>query len=234
MNPYQYTHDNLVVERAYLSMLLRLSVFLVLLPASQAQVAKQIRVEYRKAAADVYTAFLINSHPAAATAYIAQATYRLEGKQQATAWGGDSFSSPQGGTEIPAHAQSESNSLPPKAQPLTSGIVAVIYEDGFSEGDEDVVQMLLAGRHRTLTDLNQLLPALARSLDRPGILATAASLRAADMAEAAKLDDLITVPGVKHQYFMTAVPAQLMRDQHPMPALYREWLERVRSSKPPL
>jgi len=215
-------------------MLLRLTVFLVLLPASQAQVAKQIRVEYRKAETGVYASFLINDHPTAATAYIAQATFRLEGKQQATAWGGDSFSSPQGGTEIPAHAESESNSLPPKAQPLTSGILAVIYEDGFSEGDEDVVQMLLAGRHRTLTDLNQLLPMLARLLDRAGVVATAANLRAADMAEAAKLDDLITVPGVKHQYFMAAVPAQLMRDQRPLPALYREWLERLRASKPPL
>ncbi|MDQ6678092.1 MAG: hypothetical protein M3Z09_12430 [Acidobacteriota bacterium] len=215
-------------------MLLRLSILLFLMPSLHAQVAKQIRVEYRKGEAGVYTAFLMNSHSAAATAYIAQATYRLESRQQATAWGGDSYSTPLGGTEIPAHAESESNSLPPKGQPLTSGIVAVIYEDGFSEGDEDVVQMLLAGRRRTLTDLNQLVPVLERSLDRPTILTTAANLRAADLAEASKLDELITVPGVKHQYFMTAVPSQLLRDQHPRPAIYREWLERLHASKPPL
>ena len=199
-----------------------------------AQVVKQFRVEYRRQPNGVYSAFLINKYAAPVTAYIAQATFRLQGKQQPTAWGGDSYSYPDGGTEIPAGFESESNALPAGAEPLTSGMVAVIYADGFSEGDENVVQMLLAGRRRTLGDLNMLLPELAKTAEHGALLKVAATLRAADLQEAAKLDELITVPGVKHQYFMTAVPGWLMRDQKPATATYERWRANVMASKPAL
>lgn len=213
-------------------MVLRILVLLVVCNALGAQVVKQFHVEYRKQPAGTYTAFLVNRYKAAATAYIAQATYRLAGKQQPTAWGGDSYSYPDGGTEVPAGFESESNALPPGATPLTTGVIAVIYEDGFSEGDEDVVQMLLAGRRRSLGDVSQVLLELEKGVDKPAVLKLAAGLRAADMQEAAKLDDLITVPGVKHQYFMTAVPAWLMRDQAPVMDTYRRWRARLVASKP--
>jgi len=215
-------------------MVLRIVMLLLFGNVLGAQVVRQFHVEYRKGATGVYAAFLVNRYKAAATAYIAQATYRLEGKQQPAAWGGDSYSYPDGGTEIPAGFESESNSLPAGAQPLTSGVIAAVYADGFSEGDENVVQMLLAGRRRTVTDLNQLLPQLEKATDHAALVKIAAAMRAADVAEAAKLDELITVPGVKHQYFMTAVPAWLVRDKDPKVETYRRWLVNVMASKPGL
>ena len=192
-----------------------------------AQVVKQFHVEYRKQPTGVYTAFLVNRYAAAATAYIAQSTFRIEGKQQPTAWGGDSYSYPDGGTEVPSGFESESNSLPAGAVPLTSGVIAVIYEDGFSEGDENVVQMMLAGRRRSLSDVTSVLAALEKSSEKGELLRVAAQLRAADLREAANLDEFITVPGVKHQYFMTAVPAWMARDQKPEAATYKRWRARL-------
>jgi hypothetical protein len=80
-----------------------------------------------------------------------------------------------------------------------------------------------------------LIPKLQQGLDKAAVLVAAAGLRSADMQEAAKLDDLITVPGVKHQYFMTAVPAWLMRERdQPRAALYQRWRDRLLASKPAL
>jgi len=109
-----------------------------------------------------------------------------------------------------------------------------LEEDGFSEGDQDVVQMILAGRKRSLADVTQLLPELDKGLDKATLAKLSATLRAADLQEASKLDELITVPGVKHQYFMTAVPAWLMRDQKVEPGTYRRWRARLAVSKPTL
>lgn len=191
-------------------------------------------MEYRPAANGTYVSYLINKYQAPVTAYIAQGTYRLQGKQQPTAWGGDSYSYPDSGTEVPARGETQSNSLPPGAEPLTSGVIAVIYEDGFSEGDENVVQMLLAGRRRTLIDLNQVIARLAGPHDSIAMSQLAVTLRTGDLREAATLDEMVTVPGVKHQYFMTAVPAWLQRDKLPMSETYLRWLQRVQSSKPAL
>lgn len=215
-------------------MLLRLALLLACGNLLFAQVARQFRVEYRKQESGIYTAHLINHYTAPVTAYIAQGTYKLEGKQQPTAWGGDSYSYPDGGTEIPAGFEADSNSLPSGAEPLTSGVIAVIYADGFSEGDENVVQMMLAGRHRTMIDLNLLLLELAKPSDRETLIKLAASLRAADLQEAAKLDEMVTVPGVKHQYFMTAVPAWLARDKTPHADTYLQWQKNLMASKPAL
>lgn len=215
-------------------MLLRITILLVCAGSLFAQVARQFHVEYRKQANGVYAARLINKYKAPVTAYIVQATYRLEGKQQPAAWGGDSYSYPDGGTEIPPGFEAESNSLPPGAEPLTSGVIAVIYADGFAEGDEAVVQMMLAGRRRTLTDLKQVLGEMDKLRDAAAVAKMAASLKTADLAEAAQLDDMITVPGVKHQYFMTAVPAWLGRDKAPNAVTYSRWLKSVMESKPAL
>ncbi len=212
-------------------MVLRLILLLACAAALQGQVARQFKVAYRTGANGLPTAYLKNLYSAPVTAYIAQATFRFEGKQQPTAWGGDSYSYPDGGTEIPAGFEVESNSLPAGAEPLTSGVVAVIYQDGFAEGDDNVVQMMLAGRRRTLVDLAIVLKELTK---RPNVAMLAASLKAADLQEAAKLDELITVPGVKHQYFMTAVPAWLARDKNPVAETYLRWEKNVRASKPAL
>ena len=213
---------------------LRITILLVCGSSLFAQVARQFHVEYRKQASGIYAARLINSYKAPVTAYIAQATYRLEGKQQPAAWGGDSYSYPDGGTEIPPGFEAESNSLPPGAEPLTSGVIAVIYADGFAEGDEAVVQMMLAGRRRTLIDLKKVLAEIDKLNDVTAVAKVAAALKAADLAEAAQLDDMITVPGVKHQYFMTAVPAWLGRDKMPSAATYSRWLKNIIDSKPAL
>ncbi len=215
-------------------MVLRILLCLLASQALTGQVVKQFHVEYRKQESGAQKAFLVNGYQAAATAYIAQATFRLQGKQQPTAWGGDSYSYPDGGTEVPAGFEAESNGLPTGAVPLTSGVVAVIYEDGFSEGDQDVVQMLLAGRRRSLEDLNALLPVLDKGADQPAIIKWSAETRKGDLAEAAKLDDLVTVPGLKHQYFMTAISGWLGRDPKPDVAVYRRWRARLAASKPTL
>lgn len=215
-------------------MVLRILILLLFCLSLSAQVVKQFKVEYRKDAAGNYNAYLINKYKAAATAFILQATYQLEGKQQPTAWGGDSYLYPDGGSEVPAGFESQSTPLPPGATPLTAGVIAVIYNDGFSEGDEDVVQMFLAGRKRSLADVNQVLQDFDKGVSKPMMSKLAANLRAADLQEAAKLDGMITVPGVKHAYFMTAVPAWLLKDQAPSADTYQRWRARLVASKPAL
>src|SRR2546423_11896931 len=83
-----------------------------LLPA---QVVRELRVEYRKSDRGVYTAYIENKHPADATAYIAQATFRYQAKQVPAAWGGDSFSYPGGGFPLPAKCPTTTDSTLPAA-----------------------------------------------------------------------------------------------------------------------
>jgi hypothetical protein len=232
-----------MVARAILSLLIALELC--------AQVAKQIHVEYRKNDRGTYTSYIRNNHGAPTTAYIAQSTYRFKGQQQPSAWGGDTLAYPQGGNEVPPHQEIESNGLQPGAEPLTCGIMAVIYADGFSEGDEDVVQMLLSGRHRSTVDLAQVIPWLkqtaAGTMDGAALLQQLEALRKKDMAEAAQLDDLIDVPGVKHQYFMSAVPGNALQFFKSMKSpeevrglagvlasQYEQWLGALKASKPPV
>ena len=226
-----------------------LAVFLAPLPL-QAQPARDLRMEYLKTARGVYAAILKNQHGSAATAYIAQATFRHEGKQQPTAWGGDTMAFPSGGYPLPPGAVTETNNaLPPGAEPLTTGIMAAIYADGYTEGDQSVIQMLLAGRHRSCLDL----PAAIQWLDlaASGKMESAAlnrkfqEMRDRNLAEAKQLDELISVPSVRYAIFMTAVPnhalgilqAVLKPDDLQALAItlaadYRKWLSMLRESKP--
>jgi hypothetical protein len=203
---------------------------------------KGLRLDYRNEGDGPWNAFIRNNRPAAATAYIAQATFRLDGRQQPTAFGGDSLAYLNGGLELaPSSQTATGNSLPAHAVVLTTGFIAVIYADGVTEGDEDVVTMLLSGRHRALADLRECVPALEKVVNGEMTAAALAAklneMKARDLAEAARLDDLITVPGVKHRYFMGSVPTQtlpLLQAGGATALLpqYREWIKRLESSKP--
>jgi hypothetical protein len=211
-----------------------------------AQVTRELKVEYRKSDRGLYTAYIQNKHGADATAYIAQATFRYQSKQTPTAWGGDSFSYPGGGSPLPAKSTTNTNAtLPMGGEPLTTGVIAVIYADGFSEGDEAVVQMMLAGRHQSYLDLTlaiDLLQQAAESkLDAAAVTRAFEQMRSRNIAEATKLDELITVPSVKHRIFMAAVPnnalamlqgGDLQTIARAMLLQYREWQETLRNSKP--
>ncbi|MDQ6706778.1 MAG: hypothetical protein M3Z85_12480 [Acidobacteriota bacterium] len=210
---------------------------------SPAQPARDLALEYRKTEKGIYSAVLRNRHTAAATAYIAQASYRLQGKQQPTAFGGDSMAYPSGGYALPPDSSSETgNSLPSGAEPLTTGIMAAIYADGFTEGDPSVVQMLLSGRHRSLLDLPRAIElidqAVSGKLDTASVLKEFEAMRSRDSAEAKQLDEMISVPGVRHGIFMTAVPSYALvamqgaRPPETLRAECRKWLETLLDSKP--
>ncbi|MDQ6665479.1 MAG: hypothetical protein M3Z23_13940 [Acidobacteriota bacterium] len=210
-----------------------------------AQPARDLTLEYRKTEKGIYSAVLRNRHATAATAYIAQASYRLQGKQQPTAFGGDSMAYPSGGYALPPGSSNDTgNSLPPEAEPLTTGIMAAIYADGFTEGDPSVVQMLLSGRHRSLLDLPRAIQFLDQAasgkLDSASVMKEFEGMRNRDSAEAKQLDEMISVPGVRHGIFMTAVPSyalamlQAARPPETLSAECRKWLETLRDSKPPV
>lgn len=210
-----------------------------------AQPARDLALSYRKTEKGTYSAVLRNKHAAAATAYIAQASYRLQGKQQPTAFGGDTMAYPSGGYVLPPNSSSETgNSLPPGAEPLTTGIMAAIYADGFTEGDQSVIQMLLSGRHRSFLDLPRTIQLLDQAasgkIDGASLVKQFEEMRKSDAAEAKQLDELISVPGVRHGIFMTAVPSyaltMLQSDRGPgeLRAECRKWLETLRESKPPV
>lgn len=214
-----------------------------------AQPARDLRMEYRRTDRGGYTAILKNQHGAAGTAYIAQATFRHEGKQQPTAFGGDTMAYPTGGYPLPpGSATDTNNALPPGAEPLTTGIMAAIYADGYSEGDQSVIQMLLAGRHRSYLDLapaiQWLEQAASGKMDAVTLNRKFHELRDHNLAEAKQLDDLIAVPSVRYAIFMTAVPNHAIgalqtvpKDGLPPVALtlaseYRKWAAMLRESKP--
>ena len=218
--------------------------------AVHAQPARDLRMEYRKTERGGYTGILKNQHGAAATAYIAQATFRHEGKQHPTAWGGDTMAFPSGGYPLPPGSVTDTNNaLPPGAEPLTTGIMAAIYADGYTEGDQSVIQMLLAGRHRSYLDLTPAIQwleqAAAGKMDGPALNRKFQEVRDRNLAEAKQLDDLISVPSVRYAIFMTAAPnhaiGMLQTVQKPdgllpvaltLAAEYRKWLALLRESKP--
>ena len=207
---------------------------------------EQVHLQYRRNGAGAWSAFIRNNHRTAATAYIAQATFRQNGKQKPTAFGGDSLGFAGGYGELPPGEETDTgHGLPGDAVVLTQGFIAVIYADGSSEGDEDVVAMLLSGRHRAYVDLGDCLPKLEQAatgkLDMQALNAFFESMKTGDQAEGAKLDELIDVPGVKHRYFMSAVPTQALSllengntpDQAALVlAECKGWRKRLAESKP--
>lgn len=215
-----------------------------------AQPARDLRMEYRKTDRGGYTAILKNQHGAAATAYIAQATFRHEGKQHPTAFGGDTMAYPSGGYPLPPGSVTDTNNaLPPGAEPLTTGIMAVIYADGYTEGDQSVIQMLLAGRHRSYLDLPSAIQWLEQAasgkMDGPALKRKFQEIRDRNLAEAKQLDEMISVPSVRYAIFMTAVPSHalgtlqtIQKPEELLPATltlaaeYRKWLAMLRESKP--
>ncbi len=226
-----------------ISMLLPILAGLAHTQANAQQVARDLKVEYQKTGPGTYTALLHNKHSADATAYIAQATFRLEGKQKPTAFGGDTLSNPGGGYSLPPGSVTEGNSLPPHAEPLTAGVLAVIYADGFSEGDEDGVQMMLAGRHRSYLDLQTAIPLLrdgaAGKIETAALIQRFEEMRKADAADADQLDAMIDIPSLRHKYFMSAVPSQALQMlQRPQASLdqiasqFEQWMRALAASKP--
>ncbi len=213
------------------------------MPLGAQQVARDLKVEYKKTGEGTFTAFLHNKHKADATAYIAQATFRIDGKQKPTAFGGDTLANPGGGYPLLPDSVTEGNSLPPHSEPLTAGVLAVIYADGFSEGDEDGVQMMLAGRHRSYLDLQKAL-ALLREAAEGKILPVVLlqrfeEMRKADAADADQLDEMIDIPSLRHKYFMSAVPSNAVRmlqnPQVSIPAIqaqFEQWMQALAVSKP--
>ncbi len=207
---------------------------------------KDFRLEYRKTPSGAYTAILHNDHSAAVTAYIAQAAYDESGRERHTSLGGDTLGFTNGQeSELPAHRDMDTgHSLPLGAgPPAATRILAVIYADGATEGEDEVVAMLLAGRHRAYADLQKSIPALEKALGAdsklPSLLALFQSMQARDEAEGESLDELQDAPGrMRYRFFLSAVPAQgmqfLQAGEPPAQLLarFRVWRDRLAASKP--
>jgi hypothetical protein len=92
-----------------------------------------------------------------------------------------------------------------------------------------------------LADLRECIPLLESAqkgeLPSAALVAKLEEMKKRDQAEAGRLDELITVPGVKHRYFMSAVPTQLVplaqggEAASLLPQL-RDWQKRLAESKP--
>ena len=95
--------------------------------------------------------------------------------------------------------------------------------------------------------LGEALMQTGRSADGAALIKSFEQMRSRNISEASKLDELITVPSVKHRIFMAAVPAnaiamlqsarmagELQVMASSMLPQYREWLAALKNSKPPI
>lgn len=206
---------------------------------------KDMVLEYKRGAGGTYTAVIHNHHPTAATAYIAEAYFDSgTGREQRTAFGGDSLSHLDGGgIEVHPGDQSMGYSLPPGAAPTSTGFPAAIYADGYTEGNEDVVSMLLSGRARSYADLKALIPVLEKlarnEIAQDEVIQVVQKMAAHDRDDGKDLDGMVANSGLRYQFFMGAVPAQAMERLQSgagagMAAEFRAWLKRLEESKPSL
>jgi hypothetical protein len=207
---------------------------------------KELQLEYRPTDSGYKVAVIHNQHPAAATAYIAEAYFQNGGRDRRSAFGGDSMSyADGGGLEVAASSdKTTGQTLPRNASPDSTGFVAAIYADGFTEGDEDVVSMVLSGRQRSYKDLKECLPALERAargeMPVEALTHVFEQMQTRDTAEAAKLDDMVAFSGMKYRFFMTAVPQQALQmlqggDAAAARAMlepFRAWMKRLDESQP--
>lgn len=209
---------------------------------------KELTLEY-KSIGGVLRAVVHNGHRAAATAYIAEAFLQTREGERLNAFGGDSLAYPDGGgIEVPSSTTKTMNdSLPPGSSPDSTGFSAAVYADGFTEGDEDIVAMILGGRQRSLSDLNECLPALAKAAkaqgELPELLRKLEAIRKRDETESAKLDGMTARSGLRYRFFMTAVPDHALEELNAAssPAdvkrvlqKFDEWKRKLEQSRPSL
>jgi hypothetical protein len=210
----------------------------------------QLQLEYRANASGFRSAVIHNLHRAAATAYIAEAWFASSGRDRRSAFGGDSLSSADGGgIEVPASSdRAMSQTLPRDAASQSTGFVAAVWADGHSEGDEDVVAMMLSGRQQSFKDLKECLPVLekaARGETSPADLTRLfQNMQTRDLKEASDLDEMVAYSGLRYRFFMNAVPAQALNilpqgggDAGQVQLLleqFRAWKKRLEDSKPAL
>ena len=202
---------------------------------------QDLQLEYRKNASGVYTAVFKNRHSAPATAYIAQAAFDQGQRERHASLGGDTLGFTNGEElAFPAGRETDTGrTLPGNAPPNVTRVLAVIYADGVTEGDDEVVSMLLSGRHRALADLNESIPELEKVSRPEALLAFFQAMESKDQAESASLDDLQDAPGrMRYRFFMSAVPARAvqMLQGSGSPAVllkeFRDWQKRLAASKP--
>jgi hypothetical protein len=222
-----------------------IAVFLCGLTFAASTNVKDMVLEYKRAPNGSYTAVIHNHHPAAATAYVAEAYFDSgTGREQRTAFGGDSLSRLDGGgIEVHPGDQSMGYSLPPGATPTSTGFPAAIYADGYTEGNEDVVSMLLSGRARCYADLKQLIPVLDKlaqnQIGPDEVTKMVEKMAERDREDGKDLDGMVANSGLRYQFFMGAVPAQAMErlQSGASPTMapgFHAWLKRLEESKPSL
>jgi hypothetical protein len=214
-------------------------------PAASTNV-KDMVLEYRPNANGALVAVIHNHHAAAATAYVAEAYFDsgAGGHEQRTAFGGDALGHLDGGgIEVHPGDQNMGYSLPGGANPTSTGFSAAIYADGYTEGNEDIVSMLLSGRAQSYADLKQLIPELEKldhhQITQDDVIKMLERMAAKDKAEGKDLDSMVARSGLRYQFFVGAVPAQAMEKLQAgagtaIAPEFRAWLKRLEESKPSL
>jgi len=220
----------------------------VSLAAATSMNVKELTLEYKPGLNGGRTAVVHNLHGASATAYLAEAYVETADGQRLTSFGGDALEYPDGGgIEVPAKSdKAMPNSLPPGYDTKSTGFTVAVYADGFTEGDEDIVAMILSGRQRALSDLNECLPKLEKAaagvLPAEDLAHQFEAMRSRDRAQAATLDGMTARSGVRYRYFMTAVPDHALEaltgfgrsDLGGLLKQFRDWRTKLRQSKPSL
>jgi hypothetical protein len=206
---------------------------------------KDMVLEYKRSPNGSFTATIRNHHAAAATAYVAEAYFDSgAGREQRTAFGGDALGHLDGGgIEVQPGDHNMGYSLPPGAAATSTGFSAAIYADGYTEGNEDVVSMLLSGRERSYEDLKELIPALDKlahnQMGQEELMKILDRMMARDREDGKELDDRVARSGLRYQFFMGAVPSQAIERLQTsagagMAADFRAWLKKLETSKPSL
>ena len=202
---------------------------------------KDLRLEYKKNAAGIYTAVLQNRRSVAVTAYLAQANYEEGYRERHSAIGGDTlgFSNGEDAELAPMKDTDTGRTLPRNGPASATRVLAAIYADGVTEGEDEVIAMLLSGRHRAFVDLNESLRMLTQSPQPENLLGFFQAMEARDQEEGASLDDLQDAPGrMRYRYFMSAVPVSALQrlqsggNAASLQVRFQEWRKRLEVSKP--
>lgn len=208
---------------------------------------KQLQLEYRASGAGFRSAVIHNLRPAAATAYIAEAWFETGGRDRRSAFGGDALGHSDGaGIEVPASSDlAMSQTIPRGGGSASTGFVAAVWADGYTEGDEDVVAMMVSGRQQSYKDLKECLPALEKAargeMKVEELTRLFDTMQSRDVAEAGELDEMVAYSGLHYRFFMSAVPSQALStlqaggaDPKFLLDQFRVWKKRLEESKPAL